>query len=97
MAHIAIMSGSTAMNNKHLRPNYGKRDSNSASCQNIDRAGIGGDNPESGGKELYPTQSQIRKQKYKTCAYFGVIGLVVVLTVIIIILAATGAFDKDNS
>ena len=96
MAHITIMSGSTSLNNKHLRPDFGKRDSNTASCQNIDRAGIEGQttgDPES----VYPTQSQIRFQKYKTCAYFGCIGLVVILTVILIILAATGAFDIDNS
>ena len=98
MAHITIMSGSTSLNNKHIRPDFlSKRDSNSASCQNVDRSGVGGDNPETGGENLYPTRSQIRFQKYKTCAYFGCIGLVVILTVILIILAATGAFDKDNS
>ena len=36
-------------------------------------------------------------QKYKTWAYFGCIGLVIVLTVVLVVLAATGAFDTTGS
>lgn len=96
MAHITIMSGSTALSHKHLRPDFGKRDSNTASTQNIDRAGdpknctIGGD-PET------LTGPKNCLKKYKACAYFGCIGIVVTLVVILIILAATGAFDSGSS
>lgn len=99
MAHITIMSGSASMANKHLRPDYlQKRDSNSASCQNIDRMGIDGQN-RNGDTENGDNQNtnQTCLQKYKTWAYFGCIGLVIVLTVVLIVLAATGAFDSTGS
>ena len=99
MAHITIMSGSASMANKHLRPDmYGKRDSNTASCQNIDRMGLDGQNT-NGDPENVDGQNtnQTCIQKYKTWAYFGCIGLVIVLTVVLVVLAATGAFDTTGS
>lgn len=96
MAHITIMSGSASMANKHLRPDiYGKRDSNTASCQNIDRMGVEGQNPNGDGENGDRQKTCI--QKYKTWAYFGCIGVVIVLTVILVILAATGVFDTTGS
>ena len=96
MAHITIMSGSTALTNKHLRPNQGKRDSpqRCPSTQHIEKAGL--DNKTGGDPETL-SEPKNCLQKYKTCAFFGGIGIVVTLTVILIILAATGAFDKGSS
>ena len=96
MAHFTIMSGSASLQNKHLRPDFSKRDSNSASCQNIDRTGIEGGSKIEGDQENTNTPKRCF-QKYKNCVYFGSIGLVLILTVILIILAATGAFDTGNS
>ena len=96
MAHITIMSGSASMANKHLRPDmYGKRDSNTASCQNIDRMGLGGQATNGDAENAEGQKTCI--QKYKSWAYFGCIGLVIVLTVVLVILAATGAFDTTGS
>ena len=95
MAHITIMSGSTSLNNKHLRPDYGKRDSNSASCQNIDRAGMDGQSPLGDPESLNSGQSCF--QKHKTKLYFGCIGLVVILTIVLVVLALTGALDTNSS
>ena len=95
MAHITIMSGSTSLNNKHLRPDYGKRDSNSASCQNIDRAGIDGQSPLGDPESLNTEQSCF--QKHKTKLYFGCIGIVVILTIVLVVLALTGALDTNSS
>lgn len=97
MAHITIMSGSAALN-KHIRPNFGKRDSNSASNQNINRAGEGDpQNSTIGGDPETLSGPKKCLIKYKKCAYFGCIGIVVTVTVVIIILAATGAFDSGSS
>ena len=95
MAHITIMSGSTSLNNKHLRPDYGKRDSNSASCQNIDSAGIDGQSPLGDPESLNSGQSCF--QKHKTKLYFCCIGLVVILTIVLVVLALTGALDTNSS
>ena len=100
MAHITIMSGTTGLSNKHLRPNYGKRDSPgiSSSTQNIDRTGeIDPQNSTIGGDPENLTGPKNCLKKYKTCAYFVCIGVAVTLTVILIILAATGAFDSGSS
>ena len=96
MAHITVTAGSTYK--QHLRSDFLKRDSNNASCQNMDRVGIGqnpnnqsGDDPEnlSGPKKCV--------QKYKKCLYLGCIAFVVVLVLVLIVLAASGALNTGSS
>jgi len=84
----------SSLQNKHLRPKFGERES-SSSCQNIDRMGIEGGSRVEGDPASTNTVKNC-SQKYKSWAYFGGIGLVLIITVILIILAATGAFDTDN-
>ena len=94
MAHITIMSGSTALTNKHLRPDFGKRDSHHASNQQIDRAGL---DPQKGGDPETLGRPKTCLQKYKKYVYLGGVALVVTVTVIVIIMAALGAFDTSSS
>ena len=93
----------------HLRPERMHRDSKSHSRQNLNEASECFDAEAAGYKRIQLTtadgtdviaragEAATNKRNYKAWAYMGCVGLVIVVSIILIILAASGILSTDDS